>query len=901
MEKLIKATEQFSMLKKNAQLFGIQECLKMSSAIRNNLVADTDIEEACTKDANHSKERKEILDQIQSYQHEIIAQITDFDISLAETESANIRDFSSANEQLHTIASEELKQGVTSKPSMISELREVKDHNSTLKHISNRGLNSTYTILIMGEYQTGKTTFVDSLVGKHIGAIGDGNTTSAVPLTISHGEATKIVVEWKTDAQILSVLKNLTKFIDGFDIDTFDISNKHSRELLLKKIDDFRHHETCPSAKEPGCKILAICSILLKYYDYKYIQDIKNSEISTVGIPEISRFPHKLESRWHKRGSSSFGVEESIFAFICRINCFVPSERLKSLDCTIVDSPGLFSNAYDTQVTEREMINADAILYLLPYHSEMGEDTTGSLYRINSNYEFVHRKLFIVNNWDFQDNKKFFNSNCETVRDMFGDEMNVYRIDARLAYLGELKKSFDNDLLSKEEIKSFIEKSEYTFSDDEEIHFDNFAEAWDEHIYIYKRKFKWNQDSPSAEEVIEKSGINNVVSQLRKFVEKNEAYSIVYANGIAKMAKGLQKTKKALQIKYIEPYLKGRFELERLWEERTERATLFTEFSAPIINKHFFENINGAPSLYNRLADMVYGHVFTEEAINNLVVAICKEIYNCKWSLAKCGNNETKIKNLISPKIQSVVTKEIAYNVGAWNDLITSNQAYNYETTFKVQMQLLRNELKERWNESYSGDEIFQEVMSRYFTVSEDTSIHTLVSDSNQGQGMSTNKISVATSIMGEIASLVAIIVILITPTVIAIATAIATNPIGWAVGVTVAVTGSFYWLVSGEDVLENKFISLNGPKIKELFKEQNISQKFKSFIETEIMRILRRHQQSILLNSDLLNNDRDISLSTPSETIEGNCFEVAEILRNINVQLDEYNNFIQKYVSCPK
>lgn len=900
MDKLTKAREQISVLQKNAQLFDIQECLNMSSAIRNNLIADTDIEEACLNDANLSKDRKEVLDQIQSYQHNVISQITDCSTILIEKESANISDFCSANEQLHTIASEELKQGVTSKNSMISEFQEAKDHNETLKYIANRGANSTYTILIMGEYQTGKTTFVDSLIGKHIGAIGDGNTTSAVPLTISYGEDTKIDIEWKTDIQILSALNNLTKFIDGFDIDLFDISDEHSREDLLKKIDDFRHHETCPSAKEPGCKVLAICSILLKYYNSNYLQSIKTHEMSTVRIAEISRFPDKLESRWHKRGSSTFNVEESVFAFISRINCFVPSERLKSLDCTFVDSPGLFSNVYDTQVTEREMINADAILYLLPYYSEMGQDTTGSLYRINSNYEFVHRKLFIVNNWNYQDNKKFFQNNCDTIRDMFGDEMNVYRIDAKLAYLGELKKSFDNNLLSEEEIRSFIKKSEYTFSNDEQIKFENFTEAWDVHIYNYKRNFKWNQISPSAEEVIEKSGINNVVSQLRQFVETNEAYSIVYANGIAKMAKGLQRTKKALQIKYIEPYLKGKFELERLWEERMDRTTQFIEVASPIISKHFFDSINGTPSLYHRLADMVYGHVFSEEAINNLIVAICKEIYNCKWSLAKCGNNETKIKKLIAPKIQSVVTKEIAYNIGRWNDLIMSKQAHNYETAFKAQIQILKNELKEKWNEIYNGDETFQESMNRYYTISDDTSIHTLVSDTNQGHGMSTNKISVATSIMGEIASLVAIIVLLITPTVISIATAIATNPIGLVVGVTVAVTGSFYWLVSGEDILENKFISLNGPKIKDLFKEQNVSQEFKSFIETEILRLLKGHQQSMLINGDLLNNDRDVSLSTPSEEIEENCFKAAEILSSINAQIDEYNNFIQTYISCP-
>lgn len=903
MEKLTKAKDQFSTLKKNSQLFSFEMRLRMASAIRNNIVADKDIEEACAEDNDLSVERKIILDEIKSYQHEIISKVTTTGENYEETESIIINDFASANADLNRIASDEVEKGITSNNPLTTELQEVIDHDTTLGHIVDRGINSTYTVLIMGEYQTGKTTFVDSLVGKHVGAIGDGNTTSAVPLTISYGNETKVNVEWKTDTQIMSMLTNLSKYIDGFDIDTFDLSDSASREFALKKIDDLRHDKTCPNAKEPGCKTLAICSILLKFYGNKNVEDLKNKELSTLNISEISRFPKEIETRWHKRGSATFSWQESIFAFIYRINCFVPSERLAKLNCTIVDSPGLFSNAYDTQVTEREMINADAILYLLPYYAEMGEDTTGSLYLINRNYEFIHRKLFIINNWDYSDfRKKFYQSNCDTIHAMFGENMNICRVDARLAYLGELKKSFDLGLLSNDEIQRFIKNAEDDFSeeDDERIEFNNFSDAWDEYVHVYKRRCKW--DTPTADDVIEKSGIIEAVSSLRKFVENNEAYSIVYANGIAKLAKEMLNIKKALQIKYVEPYLMGRFALERIWQDRIERSTVFSEAMPSIVDKHLFKSLDNLPSLHHRLTDIVYNQLFTEDSYNNLIAAICREIYDNKWNLAKCGKNQTKIKNLIEPKIESVVTREIKYKVDSWNDLIKTNQDVNFISTFKTQIQLLKNELERKWKEIYGDDEVFCELVDRYSIISEETSKFTIANNSSHGGGMSTNNISIASSLMGDIASLVAIIVVFITPTVITIASAIASNPTGWFVGITIAVGGSFYWMATGDDIMEKKFIGYNGPKIKKLFVEKDLCSKFKQFIESEIETVLKNYKNnSVFINMKMLEDDRDVSLSTPPESVEDNCFKTVCLLTDINSQLETYNHFIESYTECLK
>lgn len=68
---------------------------------------------------------------------------------------------------------------------------------TTLCKIAARSKDSDYKVLLMGGYQSGKTTLVDAIIGKHIGAIGDGNTTSAVPIAISYGNSVSVSLQWK--------------------------------------------------------------------------------------------------------------------------------------------------------------------------------------------------------------------------------------------------------------------------------------------------------------------------------------------------------------------------------------------------------------------------------------------------------------------------------------------------------------------------------------------------------------------------------------------------------------------------------------------------------------------------------------------------------------------------------
>ncbi len=83
--------------------------------------------------------------------------------------------------------------------------------------------------------------------------------------------------------------------------------------------------------------------------------------------------------------------------------------------------------------------------------------------------------------------------------------------------------------------------------------------------------------------------------------------------------------------------------------------------------------------------------------MDQLMIRICREIYNNKWSLTKCGKNENKIKKCIEPKIKNIISEYILERVGYWNDLIKHEQDQSFNNTFAAQIKLLVNDLNSKW------------------------------------------------------------------------------------------------------------------------------------------------------------------------------------------------------------
>lgn len=904
-DKLELAFDNFALLKSTLNNFSNEELLSMSSSIRNNIKNDSCISLECKNNKEIAGLRKSLLDKINTLQKNIFEDITQTESTIAFDEKINITNYIAANEELLKIAQSEKKEWAKNNNSLYADINDFAKHLTTLCKIAARSKDSDYKVLLMGGYQSGKTTLVDAIIGKHIGAIGDGNTTSAVPIAISYGNSVSVSLQWKDKKFILSLLSSIKKYIEDFMPEDFDIESKSCREDLYNKIDSLRQKDICPKAKEPGAKVLALCSIILKYFGDQRLSDIARNDVKLSSVSKLSRFPKKFEARWRKKGGDNFLFEESIFAFIEKINCFVPSELLRQLNCTFIDSPGLFSsNDYDTKVTEREMLNANAILYLLPYEKEVGEDNSGSLYILRNNYTDITRKLFIVNNRCSYDQKNFFKANRETIEDMFDSKMDLCKIDARLAYLGSLKKSFDKGVLSQEEINQFISSCQQEIDErkDEDDDIDTkqlntFMEAWDECMVMYKIGFRWS-DIPTTDEVIKKSHLQDVLHKLLDFIDRNRAYSFIVSEGIFKLYNDLSSIRKTIRTLYIDPYIKGKEITKILWENRIKRVDEFEITAKTIVNKHLFESSEQFESLNKRLADSVCAKIFTVDSMDQLMIRICREIYNNKWSLTKCGKNEDKIKKCIEPKIKNIISEYILERVGYWNDLIKHEQDQSFNNTFAAQIKLLVNDLNSKWKEIFEkDDESFIRLRNRYYEVSMDTKSFSLGGVEYNGKGFSTGNISFMGSLLNDIGVIVAGITALLIPTIISIIIAVASNPLGWAIGGTVALFGAGYYACTGNDMVEQRFVNKYAPNIKKKFEENDINETFRKFIFEGVNHILNEYATTIKINKLRIENDRDTNLSSSDKDIEQKCFAGVKLLSDIEKYIKKYSNFVDKFI----
>lgn len=893
-EALLLAEEDYQILQNAENVLSVKERFDLSQTISMHITTDRNLLDYCKENEEYSSKRKMLLEKIQKFQKDLIESKTKAPFEISLDESYNVKNYQEASSSLNEIAYEELELGFITKynSNILSDIPECKVHNTTLKDVIERLKGEIYNVLIMGEYQSGKTTLIDAIIGQYVGAIGDGRTISAVPISYKYDSEEKIKVIWRSKERLMEVLSILGRYIKDANLDTFDIENAAERRALLDKLNLFRKGEECPKFSEAGCKSLAICSLILNHYGSEEWRKAILATYNYSDIPWLTRFPKNdegdFQAYWRKRGESKFDLRISLFAFIERVECHIDSIRLKELNCTIIDAPGLFSNEYDTQVTQKEMERADAILYLLPYDKQVGEKTCSSLFTIKRKYPDIARKLFIVNNRNSSDRRKnFINANRSAIEELFDGKIDLHIIDAHLAWLGVVKESYEKGVLSNGFVTEFL----WMMLGDGingKISEVDFEKIMDEEISPYRLP-----KGASGQEIIAKSEMMATLKDLVEFIKQNKAYSIIVSNGIGRMYNEVSAIRRSLYLQKIEPFVVGHEELVKLWKKRLERADEFVKIVKTTSQSHFFE---GNPSLCGRLYGIVSSRIFDEDAIKELCQKIATAIYNQKWTLVKLGKNKEKIEKHLKPIISDVIIRFITDKISYWNELMKSGQDVTFSCIFNPEMALLKTKLENEWRILYSDDLEFVDSknMSKYLDVPTSTQGFAMKEQKEGGaQNLSVKQGSLTPYLLGDlmttIAGIVGIIIVLAMPTILAIVS----NPVGWFVGLVVGAGAAIYAAYEGEDALEKKFVQKVAPDILVKMQDSDIKGTLEGIVRKEMKDILNGYIQTLKVNKKLMENDGTIATSTPVEEFANNCSVALKTTEEIDAQLSKYGEFI--------
>ena len=909
MNELINFLEKFNILKQTKEQFLINELLNKACSIKKAILKSNTISLECETNSDLANIRKELLDDIKQFQNSIIESVLSIEDDSENANYATIKDFNSAKEELAELTTQEKDLNIYDNDNnsgflILEEIPELKKHKETLNIVKESCEKNKYTVLMIGEYQSGKTTMLEAICeGRHINAIGTGSATSAVPVYVSYSEEDSFDIEWKSKERLKQLFTHLIEEFDDFIYQEFDLDNEETRNTWLLKFEDLRNSNSCPR----NIKQIAICSLLLKYYKTNELDEFVNN-ITNSHIPSITKFPNNFENRWKEFGSDNFNIEESLFIFVEQVNYYCPSTVLKYLNCTFIDCPGLFNNSYDTEITNRILANVNAIIYILPYNKAFGENVSDSLHEIKNNYKDIHRKLFIVQNISHKLDNNFLGNNCVLIKNMFGEKEYI-TYDAHLAYIGQTLYSYNHNLLSEADICHFckpVVKINPITKHETKIEFKDFEEAFKYHIKGYLDIIESSEFPPKTEVIINTSNFNNLITELQEFINENEAYSIIVGEGVDKLSSELTSLRTTLYTSYIEPYFAGKEKTELLWQNRLNKAEVFQTAVSNIKDKILFGNDNNREKLSTRLTEEVYKKLFTKGFYYEIFDTISDTIYDNRTKITTYmgirGFDKQAYKNFITPLINDNIFKLINSRIIYWHNILQNGQDQDFVNFFTPRMKELEVTLKDEWRELFNDNDNKNFQLHNYISLYSHIEDYYKEVNNNIGQsygrfGSTFSQIAVPASILAEIGVIVGSIATIVS-TVVAIAMAVGLiNPLGWIALLAGGVATATLIAIKGKEWVRKEFKNLFIGELIETFDKENIYSKFYNMIEIQITAILEKCNEKISLNIEKMKMERDIATSLSEEDCENNCIQAVDITNTINQQLKKYKEFKEKHV----
>ncbi|MDO4571491.1 MAG: hypothetical protein Q4D38_13990 [Planctomycetia bacterium] len=448
-------------------------------------------------------------------------------------------------------------------------LRSVADSpelDTEIKDVFERSIRKLQTesfeIVLVGNILAGKSSTFNAICdGRNISPMRSGINTYACKISaqniVDPNEEEHAVIRWKTDDElILTMLGILQRQMTDDEFQRISVRDNdgHFVNISLSNPLDVRRINEClakewevykryPANYDPDMTgklvLLYESSLLMHFYDDPLIVDLRKDAFATTfeELFNYMKFPVDWARRWTQNSPQAFQSKEIIFTFISDVHCYIHSPTLQRLGCIITETPELFDKPWDAEVAHEVMLNADAILYLLPGMNSIGMRELDALKYIQRTDQF-HKVFFAINarnSYEFLKNQ-IRHADASVINHCLGQDTitpeDISIFNSFLAYNAK-RHPYLNDEHDLKEWRKEIKRNLAIFLDLD----------WD--VADYAAQLEEYIANPEA--ILKASKYDELLDVIEMMVVQKKACSLLYANGVLPINTALEELEGKLQ------------------------------------------------------------------------------------------------------------------------------------------------------------------------------------------------------------------------------------------------------------------------------------------------------------------------------------------------------------------
>lgn len=597
------------------------------------------------------------------------------------------------------------------------------EYKKEFTDIHKKCLENQFEIVLVGEFQGGKSTTFNTLCGgRELSPRclnGGGIKTSAAVISaqnISDGEVQNGREEWaeitfKSKKELLSnmfdVLVNEGQIQTQFPklkwetesdfLKNLDLDNAAHRKVMLDTV-----LKLWTARKDMGNSDLLdnmrIATLILKFYgtpEYKKLCEKKITDV--VSFQNLIQFPQGWEVKWGARENAKFTFDEIAFVFISRVLLRIKSPHLARLGCRITDCPGLFANSYDTRVAKAAIHASDAVWYLLNGDKQAGESDIKILSMLQK--EEIRDRQFISANMKENHTQKIQNIIPTSIALLQnnGLKSDVNPYNARLALLSEQGQMILDGTLSDHD-KKIMEDDFGNGPQPPEIIWRQMVNKIGWNVNVQKLCNLASLDENAIQAVKDESRLENILSAINQRIIKDKSQSILLDNGSVRAAKALKAYEGELQSRE-DAARQSKEQAEKEKAEADRKMEEFQKASLNIIDESPFvaqKNINA-----KYYAGELIREAFSDEILRN---KITEKLVDCMWntySFWKLWTSDNAFKNDVmnaaGPYVSARLNDALIQTWQKWKD--KTNTFCEWQGNYLKSIAKTNRKIEEKWRD----------------------------------------------------------------------------------------------------------------------------------------------------------------------------------------------------------